>query len=293
MKKDFKGLLIDSCKKFAAKNKFCLFLSTVYIFVALTIYELLKHSGRFVSCVVSLSLLMTGFMIFSSFCPQKFDAYVYANDKSIVVEEGTAQESAYDGNSIGEKYKQKNDWNLVLINKRHQIPDDYTFTLGYFQNSYRCDERIIEPLTEMFEAAKADGINLAIRSPFREDSRQQYLFTNKTKQYINSGKSYIDAYKEASKAITLPGTSEHEIGIALDITSDEYWKLDEDFALTGAGKWLYENSYKYGFILRYPKDKEDVTGIMFEPWHFRYVGIEAAKVMKDNNLTLEEYLESL
>ena len=103
--------------------------------------------------------------------------------------------------------------------------------------------------------------------------------------------SYLEAFRASAQAVTIPGSSEHQIGLALDIVSDTYTMLEEGFADTDAGKWLVDNSYRYGFILRYPKGKEDITGIEFEPWHFRYVGKKAAKVMKEQNLCLEEFTE--
>ena len=187
----------------------------------------------------------------------------------------------------------KSSWNLVLINKQHPIPSDYTFSLGTIKGSMKCDERLIEPLTQMFLAAAGDGINLEVRSPYRDMSLQEYLFDRKVKNYINQGYSYIDAYKISSEVVTLPGASEHQIGISLDITSDTYWQLNEGFADTEAGKWLMDNSYKYGFILRYPKGKEDITGIIYEPWHYRYVGVEAATVIYEQGITLEEFIDSL
>ncbi len=187
----------------------------------------------------------------------------------------------------------KSSWNLLLVNKQHPIPEDYTFTLGTIKGVMKCDERILLPLADLLEGAKQQDINLIVCSPYRDTSRQEYLFDRKMKTYINRGYSYMDAYKEASAVVTVPGASEHQIGISLDIICDEYALLDEGFGETEAGIWLKNNSYKYGFILRYPQDKEDITGIIYEPWHYRYVGVEAATYIYENNLTLEEFIESL
>lgn len=181
------------------------------------------------------------------------------------------------------------DWRLVLVNKQHPIPDDYTFTLGTIKGSMQCDERIIEDLLSMLKAAKEDGVNLAICSPYRDLNRQQVLFNKKIKIYMEQGMSYMEAYKVASQAVTVPGASEHQMGLALDIFSDTYTALDEGFGDTKAGKWLAENSYYYGFTLRYPKGKEYITSIEYEPWHFRYVGKEAALVMEEEGICLEEF----
>lgn len=187
----------------------------------------------------------------------------------------------------------KNDWKLLLINKQHTIPEDYEFTLGTIKGSMRCDERIIEPLTQMFAAAKKDGVNLVVRSPYRDMERQEYLFERKVKTFQTAGMSYMDAYKKASITVTVPGASEHQVGLAVDITSDTYTMLEVGFAETEGGKWLAEHSWEYGFILRYPLGKEEITGIQFEPWHFRYVGVDAAEVITSQNITLEEFVENL
>lgn len=188
----------------------------------------------------------------------------------------------------------ENDWKLVLINKQHPIPEDYTFTLGpikTIKGTMQCDERIIEELLAMMQAASEDGVNLAICSPYRDLAWQEVLFNRKIKAYMNKGMSYMEAYKISSQAVTVPGASEHQIGLAIDIVSDVYTTLDEGFAETDAGIWLEEHCAEYGFVLRYPKGKEYITSIEFEPWHFRYVGKEAAGVMMKENLCLEEFWE--
>lgn len=187
----------------------------------------------------------------------------------------------------------RSDWNLILINKQHPIPTDYEFTLGSIRGSMRCDERILPSLLAMLRAAKADGVNLVICSPYRDMNRQEALFNRKITGYMKKGMSYLDAYKTTAQAVTVPGASEHQIGLALDIVCDRYAMLNEGFGETEAGKWLASKSCKYGFILRYPKGKEEITGIEYEPWHFRYVGTPAAMEMTRNNQTLEEFVESL
>ena len=142
------------------------------------------------------------------------------------------------------------DWKLVLVNKQHPIPDDYEFELGTISGSMKCDERVISPLFDMLRAAKDDGVNLIVCSPYRDIDRQTMLFGNKVDSYMDGGMSYMDAYNLASQAVTVPGSSEHQIGLAIDIISDNYSNLDEGFGNTPAGKWLHDNSYKYGFIFR-------------------------------------------
>ena len=181
------------------------------------------------------------------------------------------------------------DWRLVLINKQHPIPDDYNFKLGSIKGNMKCDERIITDLLDMMHAAKSDGYNLMIKSPYRTDDRQENNFNERIKRYMKQGYSYMDAYKAASRVITIPGSSEHQVGLAIDITSDTYSDLEQEFGETEAGKWLEEHSYEYGFILRYPEGKEYITSIEYEPWHFRYVGKDAAAIIMKEGICLEEF----
>ena len=180
------------------------------------------------------------------------------------------------------------DWKIILVNKQHPIPEDYKFPLGVIKGNLRCDERIITSLLDMMKAANAGGVSLIICSPYRDMDRQTMLFDNKIDKYMDAGMSYMDAYNLASQAVTVPGSSEHQVGLAIDIITDGYTSLDEGFANTAAGKWLASNSYKYGFILRYPAGKEAITSIEYEPWHFRYVGVDAATFMVQNDICLEE-----
>lgn len=184
------------------------------------------------------------------------------------------------------------DWRLVLINKQHPIPDDYEFTLGSIKTikgTMKCDERIIDELLSMMQAAEEDGVTLAICSPYRDLSYQEVLFNRKIEAYMKKGMSYMEAYTVSSQAVTVPGASEHQIGLAIDIVSDDYITLDEGFADTDAGRWLAKHSCEYGFILRYPLGKENITSIEFEPWHFRYVGKDAAAIITEEEITLEEF----
>ncbi len=190
----------------------------------------------------------------------------------------------------------RDDWKLLLINKQHSIPDGYEFPLGDIQTmkgTMHCDARIIDDLLNMLQDAREDNIILRICSPYRDLAYQEVLFNKKIKFYMNRGMSYLEAYQLGSRVVAVPAASEHRLGLALDIVSDTYTDLNEGFADTPAGMWLAENSYKYGFILRYPKGKEDITGIDYEPWHFRYVGVDAATMITEEGITLEEFWEEL
>lgn len=186
------------------------------------------------------------------------------------------------------------DWRLVLINKQHPIPEDYTFTLETIRThsgGIQCDGRVMEDLFAMLKAADEEQIGLAICSHYRDLNRQELLFNRKIKTYMKKGMSYMEAYQISSQTVTVPGASEHQIGLAMDIVSESYPELEEGFADTEAGIWLREHCAEFGFILRYPKGKETITGIRFEPWHFRYVGREAAEVIMEEEICLEEFWE--
>jgi D-alanyl-D-alanine carboxypeptidase len=187
----------------------------------------------------------------------------------------------------------KNDWQLILVNKQHPIPTDYTFTAEVIKGSMKCDARIISELRKMMKAAQQDGINLVVSSSYRDYDRQTYVFNRKIDYYMEKGYSYLEAYKLASITVTVPDASEHQIGLALDITSTTYSNLEVEFGDTRAGKWLAAHCAEYGFILRYPLGKEDITGIQYEPWHFRYVGKTAATEIMDRGITLEEFVAEL
>lgn len=185
------------------------------------------------------------------------------------------------------------DWQLILVNKQHPIPEDYEYNLGTIKGSMKCDARIIGDLMAMMAAAKEDGVNLVICSPYRDYNRQTVLFNRKIDYYMEKGYSYMEAYKISSITVTVPGASEHQLGLSLDIVSDVYSSLDIEFGDTEAGQWLKEHCAEYGFIVRYPLGKEYITGIQYEPWHFRYVGKTAATIIMNEGITLEELVEEL
>jgi len=186
-----------------------------------------------------------------------------------------------------------NAWYLILVNKTNPVPDNYDAHLTTLKGSMKCDERVKDVLLKMMAAAKEDGISLSVVSPYRDYKLQEKLFNRKVNEYMNKGYSYLEAYKYASRKVIIPGASEHQLGLAFDILSSGYGVLNSAFGNTEAGKWLREHCYEYGFILRYPKGKEDITGIVYEPWHFRYVGVEAATYITENGLTLEEFIDDL
>ncbi|MDD2972031.1 MAG: M15 family metallopeptidase [Lachnospiraceae bacterium] len=215
-----------------------------------------------------------------------------------ILNENQKKETA-DGDSMAAEKREetatidRDDWRLLLINKQHPIPDGYEFKLGTIKGNMKCDERIIDDLLLMLQGAKDDGVDLVICSPYRDMNRQEVLFNRKIALYMKNGMSYLEAYKTTAQAVTVPGASEHQIGLALDIICDSYSQLNAGFGDTEAGKWLAKHSCEYGFILRYPRGKEYITSIEYEPWHFRYVGKDAAMEITSRGITLEEYVENL
>ena len=181
------------------------------------------------------------------------------------------------------------DWRLILVNRDYILPDGYEPKLAPCitddPDSLKLDYRVAPYYNEMYQAALEDGVELTPISGYRSVARQKRNFENKIDTYMDQGYGKIEATQMAATIILPPGTSEHNAGLAMDICS-----LYESFENTDEFAWLSENAADYGFILRYPEDKQDITRIIYEPWHWRYVGVEAAKAMKASGQCLEEYL---
>ncbi|MCL2539416.1 MAG: D-alanyl-D-alanine carboxypeptidase family protein [Oscillospiraceae bacterium] len=176
----------------------------------------------------------------------------------------------------------------ILVNRSNYIPDDYDPDLVPIAGDNHLNRRAAEALGDMFDAAAADGISLWIVSAYRSNESQTRNFNNRKAQHMAEGKTEEEAYELTAAVIAVPGTSEHTLGLAVDINS-----LSVSFEDTAAFEWLIENCADYGFILRYAKDKTDKTGITFEPWHYRYVGSNHARRIMDSGVCLEEYLDAL
>lgn len=183
------------------------------------------------------------------------------------------------------------DWRLMLVNDANPLPSGYTPKLSTLPNGLEFDSRAIDDLNKMIAGAKEDGYTLVICSAYRSVAYQSELFQQQVqKQQAQGNLDYEDAVAAAKTVVTYPGCSEHNLGLAADIVCEAYQLLDEGFAKRDEAKWLKAHCAEYGFILRYPADKLDETGVIYESWHFRYVGQEAAAYIMENNLCLEEYL---
>ena len=183
---------------------------------------------------------------------------------------------------------------LLLVNPWTPLPEDFLpGELVPVQNDQAVDARAYPDLQNMLGDMSQAGLSPLICSSYRSQERQQELYDNKVQRVMAEGVSREAAQAEAARWVARPGTSEHQTGLAVDIVSLSNQMLDETQESTPEFQWLAENAWKYGFILRYPSDKSEKTGIAYEPWHFRFVGKEAAEEMHDLGLCLEEYLESL
>ena len=184
-------------------------------------------------------------------------------------------------------------WYLTLINSENPIDDNYQITLTRLRNKQAIDSRCYPELQAMMDDCRAAGLSPIICSSYRTYDKQEELFEQQVQEFINQGYGKLDAQKKAAGAVARPGTSEHELGLAIDIVDESNQRLNQYQENTAVQRWLMQNSWRYGFILRYPSDKTDITGIQYEPWHYRFVGKEAAKEIYENNWTLEEYLNQM
>lgn len=178
------------------------------------------------------------------------------------------------------------EWNLIVVNRWNELPEDYDVELTELSNGQMVDSRIYPYLQEMFDAARTEGVYPVVREGYRTAEGQQEILDDKIQNYINQGYSQVKAERTAKEWVALPGTSEHQLGIAVDINADKSKCSNEDVY-----EWLAENAYKYGFVLRYPPGKQKITGTSYEPWHYRYVGEEAAKEIYERGICLEEYFK--
>lgn len=209
---------------------------------------------------------------------------------------GGAQNGAQDEAANGRPYEPADGGDLlILVNKEHALPADYQVTLHWLRNgSCAVAEEMYGALSEMLTAGSDEGCVFVVASGYRDTAYQRQLLEEDIeKRMQETGASRQEAYEEETRETMPPGCSEHETGLAVDIVSLAYQVLDEKQEQTRENQWLREHCSEYGFILRYPKEKEDVTGIAYESWHFRYVGREAAQEITERGLVLEEYLEEI
>lgn len=182
---------------------------------------------------------------------------------------------------------ENNDWELILVNKTHSIPENYHPDLMEINGGKQIDSRIYPYLQRMFDDMRSEGVYPIVVEGYRTAQEQQQMMNDKINAFTYEGYSYDDAVNAAALAVAEVGKSEHQLGLAVDINADETYSTHPEVY-----EWLANNAYKYGFILRYPADKVNLTGIEYEPWHYRFVGLQAAEDIYYKNICLEEYVSN-
>lgn len=193
---------------------------------------------------------------------------------------GQDEEPYADETHPGAESNSNTAWNLTLVNRENPISEDYEVNLVDVPGGEQVDSRIYDPLMQMLNAAEAENLGPIVVSGFRTEEKQQNLYDEKIQKYKNQGYSQSEAVELAEQWVATPGTSEHQLGLAVDINGATY-----DIYL-----WLQANSYRYGFIFRYPGSKSEITGVAEEVWHYRYVGLETATEIYERGICLEEYV---
>ena len=236
-----------------------------------------------IQCLIlgAAALLLGGIQIWQTFHKEKKSAEV-----------GYRIQTAHPDRGEGETASGGADL-LLLVNKEHALPEDFQVQLHWLNNgSCAVAEEMYEALKEMLTDGSTEGREFVVASGYRSRERQQQLLEEDIQRTMeNEGLTWQQAYERETMETMPPGYSEHETGLAVDIVSLEYQELDKEQEYTAENQWLRENCSRYGFILRYPPGTEAITGISYEPWHFRYVGMEEAEEIMRRGITLEEYLE--
>lgn len=189
-------------------------------------------------------------------------------------------------------YENNKDY-LILVNYNNPIPEGYTFEHHTLNCGLDVDERMYQNLANMLSDLNAQDLHYDILSAYRSRETQQSIIDNSVQKYVSQGMSAEDGLKKTLETVQAAGYSEHETGLAVDLVPEGKSSLDESLESDPVIQWFAQNSYRYGFVMRYPTEKAGITGISYEPWHFRYVGVEAASFLYNNNLTLEEFYDLL
>ena len=214
------------------------------------------------------------------------DRYFFRND-------GTMGRGRVFVSEIEARYFLANGKEIILVNPWNAIPDDYEVEIVTYSGRHKVAVEIYDALKQMLADCKAAGYTAIVCSAHRTHEYQQMLYERQVQKQMDKGLSRAEAEVVAATISAFPGTSEHQLGLAVDLVDINYQMLNEAQENTAAQKWLMANSWRYGFILRYPNEKSEVTGIVYEPWHYRYVGVELATELYESGLCLEEYLEAL
>lgn len=205
-----------------------------------------------------------------------------------------SQENGINGQEVAEELERQvssepnpalDDWKIRLANKDNILPSDFTVELAKIDKIRKFDKRAIEDLQKMMNDLKKAGYtNIWVQSSYRSIQEQEKLYQGRVKEYMNKGKTQEEAERLTQETINKPGASDHNLGLAVDFN-----EVTSSFERLKGYQWLEDNAQDYGFILRYPKDKVEITGVTYEPWHWRYVGQEHATIIKEHHFCLEEY----
>ena len=253
-----------------------------------------KHKKQMLTMIFILSVIMFafGFLLGLLVGTKKNQKIDFVMNQTPVVEAEISEET-----NPKEVIPEKDlPWNLTLVNFENKLAEDFEpKEVAEADNGYVTDARIADAAKKMIADARAkDNVRIIALSGYRDHAYQKELFDSKVERLQQEkGYSVSKAREEAATVVAVPGTSEHQLGLALDLVDARHVKLDESQENTAAYKWMYKHCHEYGFIVRYPNGKTDITGIIYEPWHFRYVGVEAATFIMEKGITLEEFLEDL
>lgn len=245
----------------------------------------------FFSIFIIIFLSIT-FVVYENYFAEGNNPPLSKESINVDLDENTVQSESNGDNIKDESNKKEENDILILVNKKHPLSSDYapedlvvpdvSFSFKGYHSKKQMRKEAATALEKLFAGANDEGIKLYAVSGYRPYERQKNIFNNKARKV---------GEEEANKVVAYPGQSEHQTGLAIDVSSPSVKNgLVESFGDTKEGIWLKENSYKYGFIIRYPKEKEHITGYSYEPWHIRYIGKEAAEYIFENDITLEEYI---
>lgn len=248
-----------------------------------------------------ISTLITGIVIYEKKNFEQIEIAQKENEKLVLKNNQIPKEKTLGAENVsrdlkvvlpGEKIEvitEIDDWRLVLVNAENPLPEDFEIELANYDRSRQFDARAIDELIAMIRDMKASGAsNIWIQSAYRTPEYQERLFNNKVQEFINMGKTREQAEIYASRWVNKSETSEHNLGLAVDFNN-----VKPEFENTKEFEWLTQNAENYGFVLRYKKEKKEITSVSYEPWHWRYVGVEHAKKMNELDMCLEEYIEYL
>ena len=236
-----------------------------------------KNQTIIITVVELLLIVVAVFCIFSIVSHR-----VRVDERQTALSEGEKERIA----DLGKK-------NLILVNKWNEIPEDYEADIVDIENEYSIDSSAKEQLETMMEDCREAGCDPVICSAYRTHDTQISLYEKEAQPYLDQGMDEDEAYEKAGESVARPGTSEHECGLAVDIIDAGYQVLDNKQEETATQQWLMKHCQDYGFILRYPNGRTETTGIIYEPWHYRYVGKKHAKYIMDNDLCFEDYIAEL